>query len=147
MCRLNGTRVPYLSRIKGHQLLAAVSAIAIVALAVTLYPQLFRHRSLKAVRDIVTAQTSNQAKIDALKQYVAIGDSFSDVSRRLGYPTSNRYPTRRPANHQIGTLVLAIRTDGVVTGIGTALPGSEQRWIILPEKWWDKDTPLQPDVL
>lgn len=115
--------------------LVIFSGVSVVAL----YPRVQRYLIHRAIRQIAGAEMTDQEKIEALKRFVAVGDRYPEVARRLGDETNRQFPTKRPAQHQIGSLCLAIRPDGVVAGIGTALPNEGQQWLLLPENWWDND--------
>ncbi|QEF97191.1 hypothetical protein Mal15_12290 [Stieleria maiorica] len=96
-------------------------------------------RARAAVESILLAESTPEKKLEELAPYVTIGDHISVVHQRIVPEPTEEVRIDRPAEHAYGlgdsNLVLAIRANGTIAGIGRHKYGTDDGtvWLASPE--------------
>ena len=97
-------------------------------------------RARARVESILLAESVPQEKLEQLAPYVKIGENISAVHKRIAPLPNEEFRINRPTEHAYGlgesNLVLAIRANGTIAGIGRHRYGVDDGtdWFASP-KW------------
>ena len=126
---------------KNKRRAVAIAALAMIVIAVAyLFRPLPGSPALTRLRSILLSAATPQRQLQELAPYVTIGDQISAVDERISPSTDQVMQVERPTEHTYGlrdvNLVLAIRADGTVIGIGREKHGIDDGTVWLsPPKW------------
>ena len=119
-----------------------VSVIVCVCLSVVVVSRSSRTNATTRanIESILLAESLPPQKLKELAPYVKLGENISTVHRRIAPKPSIDLEIDRPTEHSYGlaesNLVLAIRTDGTVSGIGRHQHGIDDGTIWLAKPKW-----------
>ncbi|MEZ6039399.1 MAG: hypothetical protein R3C20_02760 [Planctomycetaceae bacterium] len=126
----------------GSRKLINLSLLVCVCLVVTVAFRLSRPNATAraTIESILLAESSPQQKLKKLASYVKLDDNVSTVHKRISPNPKTELQIDRPTEHAYGlkdsNLVLAIRQDGTVAGIGTHRYGIDDGTIWLAKPEW-----------
>jgi hypothetical protein len=121
-------------------LFLVVAVLAVCLLAINKAVRVPNDRARAEIRSILHSNATSHEQLAALKPYVKIGDHISVVNKRIAPRPDVPMDVDRPTYHSYGlgtaNLELAIRSDGIVLGIGRHVYDRDdgETWLH-PPKW------------
>ncbi|HCS54946.1 MAG TPA: hypothetical protein DIW81_25730 [Planctomycetaceae bacterium] len=92
------------------------------------------------VESILLAESTPEKKLEELEPYIAIGEHISAVHSRIAPEPKEEFHIDRPTEHAYGlrdsNLVLAIRANGTIAGIGRHKHGTDDGTVWLAQPKW-----------
>ena len=130
------------SRSKTFALAVAASCVvaALIAMAYTMIGEP-NAGARSTIASILLSPSTPQQKLADLTPYVQAGDQISEVHQRVALHPDSEMQIERPTQHSYGLggdvqLVLAIRANGTVTGIGRHKNGEDHGTVWLSPPDW-----------